>query len=488
MPSAIPIPRLGRARRAALALSAIALLGAAAAPAEARIPNDPQFINQYALNNTGQTIGGVAGTPDADIDAPEAWDLTTGSSAVTVAMVDDGIDPLQRDLAPNVDLAAGYDFGEGDTDATQQESAHGTQTAAILGGRGDDGLGMAGVAWNVRIVPLKVRKACPVTTSRVKCISTAAEAAAYRYANQIGARVVNASFGALDRRSDDVLAAITAATNTLFVVSAGNSRANNDRAPRYPCNYTVPNLICVGGTDRDDKLWIESNYGPTSVQIAAPALRVYTTSGTRYGPADGTSFSAPMVSGAAALYWAKYPTATVADVRNALLSGVDVLPSLAGKIATSGRLNVARTLSIPPQGDPPPPPPPPPPGSPYAVAAITASRNDGNVPANAIDGSLATRWGENGDGQWLRLDLAGPVTVHDVQVAGYRGDTRKAKFDIQTSPDGTTWTTIGSFQSSGTTRNLETYDVPDTTARYVRYLGHGFVGGLYNGVTEIAVR
>src|SRR4051794_34017609 len=103
----------------------------AAAPAHAAIPSDWNFAKQYGLNNTGQAIDGVTGTPDADIDAPEAWDVTTGSSSVVVADVDDGIDLGQRDFAGNT--VAGYDFGNGDADPTESDSAHGSQTAALIG-------------------------------------------------------------------------------------------------------------------------------------------------------------------------------------------------------------------------------------------------------------------------------------------------------------------------------------------------------------------
>ena len=133
--------------------------GVLAAPAAAFIPNDPRFGQQYALNNTGQLIRGIAGTPDADIDAAEAWDVTRGSSAVTVAMVDDGVDPGQPDLVPNLDMASGFDFGDNDPNPIAEASHnHGVQTALVLGARGNDGVGMAGVVWNVRIMPWKWRQ------------------------------------------------------------------------------------------------------------------------------------------------------------------------------------------------------------------------------------------------------------------------------------------------------------------------------------------
>jgi poly(beta-D-mannuronate) lyase len=121
------------------------------------------------------------------------------------------------------------------------------------------------------------------------------------------------------------------------------------------------------------------------------------------------------------------------------------------------------------------------------AASVTASADDGNVPANTVDGSLATRWSANGDGQWIRFDLGSTKTVSYVKVALYNGDTRTSTFDVQTSPDGTTWTTRGSFTSSGTSLNLQTFDSTDASARYVRLLGHGNSVNLWNSYTEVEI-
>jgi unsaturated chondroitin disaccharide hydrolase len=130
----------------------------------------------------------------------------------------------------------------------------------------------------------------------------------------------------------------------------------------------------------------------------------------------------------------------------------------------------------------------PPVGVPLPVAAVTASAHDGNVPANAVDGDLATRWSASGDGQWLRVDLGQARTVTKVSIAFYRGASRAARFDLQASLDGATWTTLTKTISSATTLKPETYDVRDTSARYVRLVGHGATGTSWNSVSEIAAR
>jgi subtilisin family serine protease len=336
---------------AAGGLSWALLFGLSAGSAGAIVPNDPQFPNQYAPGR---------------ISAPAAWDVTTGSSQVKVAVVDDGVNPAHVDLAPNLDLAAGHDFGEGDNNATEQDSGHGSQVASILGSRGNNAFGMAGLAWNVRIIPVKVRKAG--AGSRGAQITAAAEAAGFQYAGAIGARVANASFsngpdGASGRsvaQQQAIVSRINAAPNTLFVFSAANSGSNNDIFPRFPCNYgappyNAPNVICVGGSNEGDGLWSLSNYGANSVDLVAPAENILTTNFSAGHPNeyvrnanDGTSYAAPMVSGVAALYFARYPNATVADARRAILAGVDVKPDLQGKTVTGGRLNAQRTLAIAP--------------------------------------------------------------------------------------------------------------------------------------------
>jgi hypothetical protein len=119
--------------------------------------------------------------------------------------------------------------------------------------------------------------------------------------------------------------------------------------------------------------------------------------------------------------------------------------------------------------------------------SVIASADDGNVAANTVDGSLSTRWSASGDGQWIRYDLGAVKTVSFLKFAMYSGASRQAIFDIRLSSDGTTWTTVFSGRSSGTTLNLETYDIPDQSARYIMYLGHGNSSNAWNSITESEV-
>jgi subtilisin family serine protease len=309
------------------------------------IPNDLRFGELWGLDRIG---------------APAAWDLNTGSAAVKVAVVDTGVAYDHPDLAPNV--VAGWDFVGNDNDASDQHG-HGTHVAGTIGARGNDGLGVAGVNWNVALMPVQVLS--PVGNGRIDQIS---EGLAFAARN--GAKVVNASLGG-SNFSQTMERAIREAPETLFVVAAGNGARDNDTSPIYPCNYDLANVVCVAASDRDDSKASFSNFGATSVDLAAPGVNVVSTAlDGSYLSLSGTSMAAPHVAGVAALIWARAPWATVADVRSALLSTVDRIPALAGTSVTGGRLNAARALGAAPPTQPAPPPPQPQP-MPQPVRRLT---------------------------------------------------------------------------------------------------------------------
>ena len=314
------------------------------------LPNDYFFNVEWGMNNTGQSANGTTGTADADIDAPEAWGVTTGSSAVTVGILDSGVDATHPDLSPNISNdVPGWDWVNNDSNP-DDEFGHGTHVAGTVGARGNDSTGVAGVAWNVGLVALRV-----LDSGGSGTISNLIKG--YDYARTKGIRIVNASLGS-GGYSQTERDALAAAGNTLFVVAAGNGALDNDADPTYPCNYDLPNVICVAATDQNDNLATftsgGSNYGATSVDLGAPGKNIVSSwaaseCGSITPPcwawSDGTSMAAPHVSGVAALVLALHPADTVAQLRQALLSSVDPKPSLAGKTVTGGRLNAYAALT-----------------------------------------------------------------------------------------------------------------------------------------------
>jgi Subtilase family len=325
-------------------------------------PNDPAFGELWGLDNSGQAVNGLAGAPDADVDAPEAWDVTTGSADVTVGVIDTGVDYSHPDLAVNiwinegedcagcrsdgldndgngfVDDWRGWDFLNEDNDPFD-DNGHGTHVAGTIGAVGDNGRGVAGVNWNVRIIPLKFLGA--------NGSGDASDAVrAVLYATSVGAAVTNNSWGG-DGYSQALADAIATADaqGSLFVAAAGNSFSNNDTSPNYPSGYELPNVVSVGATDQNDaRAWF-SNYGRRSVDLGAPGTNILSTQpGNAYAYLDGTSMAAPHVAGAAALARAEFPSATAVGLKALLFRTVDANSSLATRTATGGRLNVGSAM------------------------------------------------------------------------------------------------------------------------------------------------
>jgi subtilisin family serine protease len=361
---------------------------------DAAVPNDAQFSQQWALDNTGQT-GGTAG---CDIDATQAWNITTGSRNVVVAVIDSGVDYTDPDLAANIwtNPNAGQDGFSGDvhgynfvgnTGDPMDDNGHGTFVAGEIGAVGDNGQGVAGVNWNVTIMPLKFLNANGggYTSDAIRAINyTTMERTEYG----VNVRVINASW--CSSQSDAGLsAAIAAAGNAgiLFVAAAGNSASNNDVTPQYPANAGTANVVSVAASDSNDQLASFSDYGASTVNLAAPGVNIYgTLPGGKYGYLSGTSMATPEVTGVAALAWAADPNATVAQVRSALLQGVTRVPALAGKVSSGGCLNAYNTLEILAAPAPAPSPSPSPTPGPRsvavpAIASLVTSAN--SVPAGS---------------------------------------------------------------------------------------------------------
>jgi subtilisin family serine protease len=272
-------------------------------------PNDSRFGELWGLHNTGQAVGGGApGTTDADIDAPEAWDLTTGSASVVVAVVDTGVAYDHPDLAPNVwvnsdeiagngvdddnngfvDDRRGWDFFSNDNDP-RDEAGHGTHVAGTIGARGNNdsaGAGptdVTGVAWQVALMPVRV-----LGPDGFGSVASIVQAIDYAVAN--GARVVSMSLGGYGTSQAEI-DAVNAAPNVLFVAAAGNDGVNVDTNAFSPCTIASPNVVCVAATDPNDALASFSNYGASSVDVAAPGVAVLSTSPYRTVFSDDFSVS-----------------------------------------------------------------------------------------------------------------------------------------------------------------------------------------------------
>lgn len=347
-----------------------------------QLPNDPLFTNQWQLDNTGQFIPGSGfGTIGADVGGAAAWDITFGSRDVIVAVIDSGIDFSHPDLAANiwrnpnetgngtdtdgngfVDDLNGWDFGDLDNDPSEDINTaswygHGTFVSGIIGAVGNNGVGIAGVAWDVSILPMKI------PNSNGNALLSAI-VGAHDYLTMMigeGHNIVasNNSYGAFDQAfyadvptgfdaEKDAIERFIAAGGT-FVAAAGNSAFDNDNPDFtfFPTSYNIPGLIAVAATDNNDALAGFSNYGAKTVDLGAPGVQVYsTTVGGGYGFASGTSFAAPMVVGAVALLKAHRPEASAQEVRQTLIDSVDILPTLQNRVVSGGRLNLVRALNI----------------------------------------------------------------------------------------------------------------------------------------------
>jgi subtilisin family serine protease len=326
-------------------------------------PNDPAFGSLWGLLNVGQS----SGTPGADIDAPQAWDLTTGTRSVVVGVIDTGIDYNHPDLAANIwnapsaftvtigaqsitCPAGSHGFNAIDNTCNPMDDHdHGTHVAGTIGGVGNNGIGVAGVNWRTSMMGLKFLDAYGYgwMSDAVKAIEFSIQAKeAFAATGGANVRVLSNSWGG-GGYSQSLYDSISRAhaRNILFVAAAGNYADNNDVYPTYPANYTAPNVIAVAATDPyDQRAWF-SNYGAATVHLGAPGVAIYSTiRGGSYDSYNGTSMATPHVSGAAALLLARCDLPTAESLKSAILTQVDPIPSMAGVTSTGGRLNVNNAI------------------------------------------------------------------------------------------------------------------------------------------------
>lgn len=328
-------------------------------------PDDPRYPEMWGLHNTGQN----GGTADADVDAPEAWDITTGDESVIIGVIDTGVDYNHEDLTNNMWVNPGEIAGNGidddgngviddihgfsaynDNGDPMDGNGHGTHVAGTIGAEGNNGIGVVGVNWDVSIIGCQFLSpsGSGSTADAIECIDYFTDLKVNR---GIDVRATNNSWGgggfsqalkdSIDAGGDEGI---------LFVAAAGNCRTGApardiDQEPSYPASYDSDAILAVSMTTRDDDLDSCSHWGPVSVDLGAPGASILsTTPGNNYAVFSGTSMASPHVAGAAALVWSVNPGLTMAEMKQVLMDSGDDTPALDGKVVSGKRLNLLMAL------------------------------------------------------------------------------------------------------------------------------------------------
>lgn len=355
-------------------------------------PNDPFYGNQWGLPK---------------ISAPDAWDKTTGSRDVVIAVIDSGVDYNHPDLSDNIwkdsQNNPGYNAIDNSNDPMDGHS-HGTHCAGTIGAIGNNSIGVCGVNWEVSIMALKFlnNSGSGTLANAIRCI----EYVINRYDEGVNVVATSNSWGG-DSDSTLLYNAIAElyARGILFVAAAGNSARDNDVTPLYPASYNLPNIISVAGSDQNDYRSSFSNYGKNSVHIAAPGTSIYSTVlSEKYGSKSGTSMATPFVAGAAGLLSEKTGVTDSVQLKEWILQGVTRLHQWTNLTTTGGRLNVSESLRIAEL-----------PGYIQPVANFTAER-DGNT------GYVNLSWG-------FPAGAAGVVIRHSTNAYPARWDEGTGVYD-----------------------------------------------------------
>ncbi len=311
------------------------------------LPNDTETVRQWALERMGAAV---------------AWDETTGSEDLVVAVLDSGIDLDHSDLAGNLwrnpreisgngedddgndftDDINGWDFVGADSQP-DDTGGHGSHVSGIIGAHGNNGRGIAGVNWRVKILPFRVRNR---TFSTSHLLGAMEYVRSLKTTHDVPVVATNNSYGSLgfSRLMRNAIAEHRDA-GIIFVAAAGNEDRDNDDLPNYPASYGLSNIISVASTTGADNLSSFSNYGSESVHIAAPGSKIYSTiPNGSYGYKDGTSMASPQVAGAVALVTSANPSLDWRTVRDLILSSAEPTPDLVGKVSSNGRLSLRRAV------------------------------------------------------------------------------------------------------------------------------------------------
>ncbi len=340
---------------------------------------DPLFNNQWGMK---------------DIDVADAWKVTKGSPEMIVAVIDTGVDYTHEDLLPNlwrnpkeipkngidddnngyVDDVIGWDFVSNDNKPydlaveplqllSGGNPGHGTHCAGNVAARGDNGVGISGVAPNVKIMALRFisDKGQGTTADAIKAIKYAVDNGAKVLSNSWGSEGEDPANGAENQALRDAIQ-YAQDKGVLFIAAAGNGHSgvgysnDTDPKPSYPATYSHENIVSVAALDANGNFGSFSNWGAKTVHIGAPGVKVFsTTVGSEYSDTvidkygfhatwDGTSMATPHVAGAAALYWSAHPEKNWRDVKAALLGSAKKIPSANGKLVSEGKLDVNALL------------------------------------------------------------------------------------------------------------------------------------------------
>jgi serine protease len=324
-----------------------------------RIPDDARFSELWGMHNPGETS-----VPDADIDAPEAWDITTGSPDVILGVLDTGITYDHEDLAGSVFSNPGEIAGNGvDDDANgyiddvhginailhsgdpRDDNGHGTHVSGTIAARGNNGVGVAGVNWEARVLSCKAFDFGGGATEAdlLTCMQYFLDMKT-RAENPVNIIATNNSW--TGPFSQPILDAITIhdQAGILFIAAAGNATNDNDVYPSYPASYELANVVAVAATNPLDELAWFSSYGLRSVDVGAPGERVLSTFPLGYEYLDGTSMATPHVTGLVGLLRAFDPTLSPGALRNLILTGGDDTPGTAQRTLSGRRINAFGSL------------------------------------------------------------------------------------------------------------------------------------------------